>query len=156
MSLRFPYLNESLQGPPPPSLPQTAQERWRPIIPITVYGPFGTSLFIYRALVDSGADDTIFPMDVATTLGIPLLTATGHAMRWGGQRFSLRFGVVELETADQSGATLRWRATVAFTSANVRYPLLGLCGCLEFLDAKFFGSDHALELELNSSIPVIV
>lgn len=132
----------------------SAQERWRPIVPIRVYGPSGNSLFIYRVVVDTGADDTIFPLDVASRLGIRLLPATGHAMRWGAQRHALRFGVVELELVDIVGGTLRWPATVAFTAANVRYPLLGMCGCLEFLDVKFLGKAQVLEVEPNSSFPV--
>ena len=75
-------------------------------------------------------------------------------MRWRGQRYPLRFGVVELELIDIFGAALRWPATVAFTPANIRYPLLGICGCLEFLDVKFLGKDRAIELESNASFPV--
>ena len=139
MILRFPYLVELIQGPPPPSLPQSARGRWRPLIPVTVFGPAGSSLAFGRALVDPGADDTLFPLDVATYLGIPLLPATGHAMRWRGQRSALRFGTVELAFVDDDGNTIRWPATVAFTVAGVRYPLLGVAGCLEFFDAKFLG-----------------
>jgi hypothetical protein len=152
--LRFPYLSETLQGPPPPSLPKSTLERWRPIVPIIAYGPLGTAFTIYRALVDPGSDDTIFPLSVASALGIPLLAPTGHAMRWRGQRVALRFGVMELELVDPASGTLRWPATVAFTVANVRYPLLGMCGFLEFLDVKFLGKDRMLEVEPNASLPV--
>lgn len=37
--LQFPYLDEPLSGPPPPSLPSGATVRYRPLIPITVIGP---------------------------------------------------------------------------------------------------------------------
>lgn len=102
MILRFPYQEEPLQGPPPPSLPKSAQSRWRPLVPVTVHGPVGTSVSLGRALVDPGADDTILPFDLATLLGVPFLTATGHALRWRGQRFILRFGVIELELVAMS------------------------------------------------------
>jgi hypothetical protein len=115
----------------------------------------GSSISLTRALVDPGADDTILPFDIAKVLGLTLLPSTSHAMRWRGQRFGLRFGVVELELTDDSGDSIRWPATVAFTAANVRYPLLGMAGCLEFLDATFFGKDHMLELEPNASFPII-
>ena len=74
-------------------------------------------------------------------------------MRWRGQPFALRFGEVELELTDAVGSTLRWPATVAFTTANVRYPLLGMCGCLNFFDVKYLGSSQLLEVEPNASFP---
>jgi hypothetical protein len=123
---------------------------------MAVYGPTGSFVSFGRALVDPGADDTIFPFDVATVLGIPLLVTTGHAMRWRGQRFLLHFGVVQLELIDDAGSALRWPATVAFTAANVRYPLLGIAGCLEFLDVRFLGMDRMMELAANASFPVVV
>src|SRR5262245_21466149 len=112
--LSFSYLSEMFQGLPPPSLPPHVRQRWRPLVPVTLHGPGGASLTFGRTLVDSGADDTIFPADAAIALGIPLLAATGHAMRWRGQRFALRFAEVELELTDDLGIGLRWRATVAF------------------------------------------
>jgi hypothetical protein len=106
-----------------------------------------------RALVDSGANDTLFPLDAATLLNIPLLASTGHAMRWRGQRFQLTYGTVDLELQDDDGKTLCWQAVVAFTSAGLRYPLLGMCGCLEVLDARLVGVDRMIELEPNASFP---
>jgi len=156
VTLRFPYLAEPVPGPPPPSLPPAAQGRWRPLVPVTVHGPAGRFLSFGRALVDSGADDTIFPLDVATQLGVALLPATGHAMRWAGQRHPLRYGTVELELEDDRGNSLRWTATVAFTAAGVRYPLLGMAGCLEYLEVKFLGKDRALEVEATDLLPLPV
>jgi hypothetical protein len=72
-------------------------------------------------------------------------------MRWRGQRSPLRYGEVELELVDDNGSSLRWSAVVAFTTAAIRYPLLGLAGCLEFFDVKFLGAAHMIELEPNSS-----
>ena len=39
--LRFPYQDELLTGPPPPSLPPGATVRWRPLVPVTIIGPTG-------------------------------------------------------------------------------------------------------------------
>jgi hypothetical protein len=151
--LRFPYLQELLRGMPPPSLPKAATARWRPLVPITIYGPSGGSLAFGRALLDTGADDSIFPITVANALGVTFLPITGHAMIWRGQQFTLRYGQVDLELIDDTGNALRWTAPVAFTGANVRYPLLGVCGCLEFLDARFRGKDRVVELEPNAAFP---
>lgn len=64
-----------------------------------------------------------------------------------------RYGIVELELVDATGNSLRWPATVVFTVANMNYPLLGVSGCLEFMDAKFLGKDRILELEPNADFP---
>ena len=56
MILRFPYLEERLQGFPPPTLPRQALVRWRPLLPITMHGPAGLSLSFARALMDPGAE----------------------------------------------------------------------------------------------------
>jgi hypothetical protein len=104
-----------------------------------------------RALLDPGSDDTVLPLHLATVLGLALLPQTAHGMRWRGQRHQLRFGHVELELIDDGGIAIRWAATVGFTAAGLKYPLLGMCGCLEFLDAKFLGSDRAVEVEPNAA-----
>jgi hypothetical protein len=125
------------------------------MIPVRIIGPTGLYMPFGRALVDPGADDTVFPLDVTSFLGVHLLPATGHGMRWRGQAFPLRFGRVELEVTDDTGASLRWAATVAFSSAPLRYPLLGVCGCLEYLNAHFLREDRILELEPAPSCPLI-
>jgi hypothetical protein len=120
-------------------------------VPVAIIGPRGHSLAFGKALVDPGADDTIFPLDVASLLAVSLEPATGHAMRWQGQRFALRYGEVELELMDDSGASLRWPTIVAFTSASMRYPLLGVAGCLNSFDVRFLGDAQMLEIEPNNS-----
>jgi hypothetical protein len=156
MILRFPYLEEPLVGLPPPSLPQGAQSRWRPLVPVKIAGPIGGGAFFPRALLDSGADDTIFPLDLAVQLGVSLLPATGHAMRWRGQQQPLRYGNVVLELADAVGNLFRWSAVIAFTPVNIRYPLLGNAGCLDFLNARFLGMLREVELEPNGAFPSAV
>ena len=83
--LRFPYQDEMLTGPPPPSLPASAVVRWRPLIPVTIFGPAGVFRDFGRAVLDPAADDTVFPLDTARRLGIPLRPDTGHRVRWRGQ-----------------------------------------------------------------------
>ena len=65
LMLQFPYQSEPLIGPPPPSLPASALIRWRPLIPVTLIGPGGKRRPFTRALLDTGSDDTIFPMAAA-------------------------------------------------------------------------------------------
>jgi hypothetical protein len=60
---------------------------------------------------------------------------------------------VELELSDESGSIYRWPATVGFSSAPIRYPILGNAGCLCFFDALFRGDDRIVELATNHSYP---
>ncbi len=121
--LRFPYQPVPLRGPTPPSL-AGAMVRWRPFVPVRIMGPSGNSRHFKRALVDPGSDDTIFPLAIANQIGISLRPDTGHVIRWGGQRYSLRFGDAELELSS-NGAVWPWPAVVAFSDAPIQYRLLG-------------------------------
>jgi hypothetical protein len=152
LTLRFPYLNEPLSGQPPPSLPATAIVRWRPLIPVTIMGPSGLGRDFGRAVVDPAADDTVFPLDTAWRIGTPLFADTSHRVRWRGQSHPLRFAQVDLILTDAS-QTFRWPAIVGFSPAPIRYPILGQAGCLQFLDATFFGGGRSVHLETNSTYP---
>ena len=155
MILRFPWLDEPLRGPAPPSLPPGTTSRWRPLVPVRIYGPSGIRLQFGRALIDPGADDTIFPLDVATLLNIGLYPPTAHMMRWRGGQYALSFGDVELELADDDGVAVRWAATMAFTKAPIRYPLLGVAGCIQFFDTRLSGEDRLVEIEPGQSCPIV-
>jgi hypothetical protein len=101
-------------------------------------------------VVDTAADDTIFPIDIAARIGARLRPSTGHGVRWRGQLHPLRFGDVEIVLRD-AGSTWRWRAVVGFSPAPLHYPILGQAGCLQYLDARFLGVDLIVELETNHS-----
>ena len=148
--LRFPYLDEPLTGPAPPSLPAGTAVRWRPLVPISIIGPGGMMWDFGRAVLDSAADDTVFPLDTAGRIGGRLHADTGHRVRWRGQLYPLRFASVELLLTDNIG-TWRWPSVVAFSSAPIRYPILGQSGCLQYMDAHFLGADHIVELTTNRS-----
>jgi hypothetical protein len=150
--LHFPYQDELLTGPAPPSLPVGATVRWRPLVPVEIFGPTGLSQTFARAVVDPGADDTVCPLDVARKIGAILRPDTGHRVRWRGQLHPLRFGDVELVLDDGTGSW-RWPAVVAFSPAPMPYPLLGTAGCLQFIDACFRGADLIVELETNHTFP---
>ncbi len=150
--LRFPYQEELLTGPAPPSLPAGATRRWRPLVPVDLVTPAGLLVHFDRALLDPGADDTVFPIAAAQKMGVPLRPDTGHRVRWRGQSHPLLFGDVELILSDGTGEC-RWPAVVAFSPASIRYPILGISGCLEFFDARFLGADRFAELEPNRSYP---
>ncbi len=150
--LRFPYLEEPLIGLAPPSLTAGTTSRWRPLVPVRIIGPTGRSRLFLRGLLDPGSDDTIFPLDLAALIGVQLRSRTKHSIRWRGQRHGLEFGDVELELTDDA-ETLRWSAVVGFSDAPIRYPLLGIAGCLQFMDTTFLGERRAVSIEINASYP---
>jgi hypothetical protein len=150
--LQFPYQAEPLTGPAPPSLPAGATARWRPLVPVDIIGPTGTVQHYARAVVDPAADDTIFPLIVASWLNVPLRFDSGHRVRWRGLSHPIRFGNVEL-ALDDGSSVWRWRTVVGFSPAPIRYPILGTAGCLQFIDARFLGADMLVELEANRLYP---
>lgn len=153
--LRFPYQGELLTGPAPPSLPVGATARWRPLVPVEVFGPTGLFEKFARAVVDPAADDTVFPLDVARLIGVVLRADTGHRVRWRGHLHALRFGDAELVLEDGAGVW-RWPAVVGFSPAPILYPILGTAGCLQFMDARFRGAHRLVELETNPTFPGVV
>lgn len=153
--LQFPYEPVPLTGIPPSSLPPTAVARWRPFAPVTIIGPAGSSRYFKRALVDPGADDTVFPLEIADRLHVVLRPDAGHRLRWRGQPYLLRYGDVELRLAD-NGMTYCWSAVVCFSDAPIPYRILGYAGCLEFFDVTFRGADRITEIEANESYPGVI
>jgi hypothetical protein len=103
-------------------------------------------------VVDSGGDDTVFPLDLMKMIGATPRPNTGHQIRWRGKLHPLRFGEVDLILADDASAC-RWRAVIAFSSAPLPYPILGNAGCLEFFNVHFLGADLIVELDTNWKYP---
>ena len=122
----------------------------RPFVSVRIRGPLAARR-LKSALLDTGSQDTLFPMELAEPLGIPL-GSERDAIRWRGQRYWVEFHVVELELA-QNGVAWRWRARVGFTPAPLAYGLLGQRGCLAFLDATFRGADQIVDLDTNRLFP---
>jgi len=149
MSLRFFF---KLMPAPAPVISLGGRfVRPRPIITVSVIGPQGT--WVGDALLDSGADDSIFPEAVAVRAGIDLSAApTGTAIGTGMARIALRFAEVSLRVTD--GAEQRaWSALVGFTPDKLRRPLLGFAGFLQFFTATFHGDREEIELTVNSLYP---
>ena len=121
MSLRYPYQPVKLTGPPGVIVahPTGATQLWRPFVDVRIIGPT-TFLPFSKALVDTGAQDTIFPWDTHFLIGAPLRPDTGHLVRWRGTAYPLRFADVELQL--ESGASIwRWPAMVGLTKAPLPY-----------------------------------
>ncbi len=149
--LQFPYVEELLFGRAPSTLPPGSVSRWRPLIPVTVGGPagfFGAG----KALLDTGSDDTVLPLDLLPVLGVKPLPDKSHRIRWRGQAYPIEYAEVSLTLADDM-STYRWLALVTFSGAPIPYPILGNNGCLQYFDTRFHGADHSVELVANWTYP---
>lgn len=125
--------------------------RPRPLAAVRLFGPAGSALL--DALVDSGADDTVFPEQVAAALGIDLTNApSGTAAGVGGSPAALKYAEVLLRL-DDGRERREWQAWVGFTSAKSQYPMLGFAGCLQFFDFQLFGAREEFELTVNALYP---
>ena len=153
MILRFPYVSEPLTGPAPPSLAPGSLFRYRPFAPVTLFGASGQWNFT-QAVLDPGSDDIVFPMSTVHWIGTPLLPDSGRRVRWRGTLHPLRFAAIELELDDGTGFC-RWPTVAAFSPAPLKYPLLGLAGCLEYFDSTFRGANQLVELTPNPRFPGI-
>jgi hypothetical protein len=147
-TLRLDYQSVPLQGTALPHLPPGTTVRWRPLVRVRIIGSAGLYRDFDQALVDSGADDTVFPLGIEKLIQARLRAATTHTVRWRGKKYPVRFGDVELELTDDR-SVWRWPAVVIFCPAPLPYPLLGHSGCLEFINATFLDVDRVVELETN-------
>lgn len=129
-----------------------AHVRPRAIIPVQMTGPGGSVLL--DCCLDNGTDDTLFPRQVATTIGIPLTGATneGEGQPIGGTPIRYPYGRVTLRVTDGLEAC-KWEAIVGFIDTPVPWPLLGFAGFLQFFDADLRGSAQEVILTPNSSFP---
>jgi len=108
--------------------------------------------FTIDAVLDTGSDECLFPLSVIRRISGTLRTETAYSITWHGTSYPVRYAEISLMLADDT-STYRWPATVAFTSAPLRYSLLGMGGCLQFFDARFRGADRTVELEANWTYP---
>lgn len=123
--------------------------RHRPIIPVDIVGPTGSRLL--GANLDSGSDDTLFPVHLAAHLGLDLTNAAeGESRPVGGPAIRYAYATVTLRVADSSEAC-EWTATVGFVAAPLRWAILGHAGCLEFFDLQLLGNRREAWLAPNAA-----
>jgi hypothetical protein len=126
----------------------------RPIITIRILG--SRSQARWDALVDTGADETLFPLALAELLGVELdPRMVGVAAGISGDRLKVHYGAVELQI-ENGPEVVSWKTTVGFAdfqSESDEPVILGQDGCLEFFTASFDGENAELELVANSLLP---
>lgn len=126
----------------------------RPIVTVRISGLTGHAR--WDALVDTGADETIFPLSMAELIGIKLdEEVTSVAAGISGDRLKIHYGEVGLEI-EADGTRVAWRTTVGFVDfgrADDEVIILGHGGCLDYFTATFDGENSLLELMPNSLLP---
>ncbi len=129
---------------------------FRPEIPLRLHGVNGFAA--YLALVDTGADNSMFPLSIARELGIETNKAKGPgATAFGGQEISLSFADIALEISEQN-ATVCWEARVHFfdfANSELETLVVGHQGFLDFFVATFDGGQMTLDLQPNNDMPLV-
>lgn len=147
--MRFPYVSLETNRPIHPL--GGALIRYRPLVTIRVKG-HGKASYI-SATLDSGADDTILPDELAPRLGIDLTRAPHGAARGiGGSPISYRYATVTLRLTD-SYEECEWDATVGFAPVPMRWAILGYAGALQYFDLQLLGLRREAVLTPNTSFP---
>jgi hypothetical protein len=129
-----------------------ATARYKPLIPALVIGPIGQ--VGCQVLVDSAADDVVFPVSLAQQIGVDLTAAVQGQARGVGAPLSvsLVYAPVIL-LLDDGKEVARWRAVVGFTSGFLHFPLLGIAGGLEHFRTTLDVAKSEVILERQPSLP---
>jgi hypothetical protein len=127
--------------------------RYRPILAVRITGPTGWVLL--DGVLDTGADDVIFPDTVAPHLGLDLSQAERRDVGLVGRKaVACDYAPVELLITDGISETYRWTAVLGFVASTLlTRPLLGYASFLQYFDAEFRGDDRAVILTRNRSFP---
>jgi hypothetical protein len=106
---------------------------------------------MFNANIDSGFDDVLLPLSLATPLGIDLAYALeGEARSVGGAAIRYLYAPITLRVADGFEAC-QWTAIVGFIGAPLPWAILGHAGFLEFFDVQLLGERHEVLLAPSSS-----
>jgi hypothetical protein len=113
-----------------------------------------TSAYLTDILIDTGSDDIVLPTRLASHLGVPLGGGPqGTAAGIGSTHpVSLQYVPLILELRNQSEVH-RWRAVVAFTAAQMAYPVFGIAGGLEHFRLTLDIQSREVILEAKPTLP---
>jgi hypothetical protein len=105
-------------------------------------------------MVDTAADDVVFPMRFTTLLGANLDRSTQrHAASVGSRQLvGLMYAPMVMEVRD-SLQVCRWRAVVAFTAGKMLFPLFGIAGGLQYFRTTFDVDGDEIILDPKPSLP---
>ena len=133
--------------------PTTVREAiHRPIVMLHVASSSGR--FVNEdALVDTGADVSLFPNSMASKLGIALPMTSGLPIGSPiGSTTTYRLAEVQLEIR-RPPDVLRWRTSIGFVDRPLPYAILGTRGFFEFFRLSYDASQHTFEIEPVDPLP---
>ncbi len=124
----------------------------RPLVMLHIESPTGRRVSV-DALVDTGADVTLFSFSTAAQLGMDLTQAPelpiGSAI---GALTTYRTAKVVIEIR-RPPEVFRWRTTVGFVPHRMAYAMLGTRGFFEFFRLAYDACASSFEIEPNGSFP---
>ncbi len=123
----------------------------RPIVAISLSLP-GRRPVLFDALVDTGADLTLFPNSVARRLGIQIpnnrdgivTAAVGGESHYWTHDLTLEFR--------RMPESYQWHAQVGFVDRPMTYGILGAKSFFEFFDMSYSLSQRTIEINPVSAI----
>ena len=146
--IQFPYQGYEVQGKESPR----SDSVYRPEVEIRLIGPKGFRDF--SALADTGADETLFSIDLADRLGLEIRDEDRTLIRGiEGTATTIWYAQVNLEVLTPGGGP-RWSARVGFYLGT--RPILGHAGFLDHFTARFNGRAKTLTLTPNGTAPAAV
>ena len=133
--------------------PTTVREAiHRPIVMLHVASSSGRFVNV-DALVDTGADVSLFPNSMASKLGIELPTSPGLTIGSPiGSTTAYRLAEVQLEIR-RPPDVLRWRTSIGFVDRPLPYAILGTRGFFEFFRLSYDASQHLFDLDPVGVLP---
>jgi hypothetical protein len=139
-SFSFPYIGLPIRNPATKIL---LGNIYRPLIPIQI-GFNGKHSLLFEALVDSGADKSIFPLDIGTQIGIDFSTLKPNKAKGiGGMIINTYSTPIKLRIKNYEFQT------IADFSDQIDYPLLGREGFFDlFTKIEFYQKKKKLLFEL--------
>jgi hypothetical protein len=123
----------------------------RSFVAVTVVGPLNTRAL--DCLIDTGADDVVFPEFLAAVVGIDLSSAPTQSIDLADRsQVAVRFTRVTLRIAAQNERR-EWQTWVGFSPALPQYGLLGFAGFSEYFTTVLHGDLERVDLTVNPTYP---
>ena len=124
----------------------------RPLLPVKLLADDGRFVLI-DALIDTGADISLFPQHLAEQLGMALaIQPDGIVSAAVGGECDYRLREVTLELR-RLPEVIRWKASVGFLDRTMSYAILGTRGFFEFFDLSYSARNRSVEIAACDSLP---
>ena len=125
---------------------------YRPLIAVKLLADDGRYILI-DALIDTGADVSLFPQNLAEQLGFDMSRPPdGMVSAAVGGECSYRLRDITLELR-RSPDVVCWKTSVGFVDRTMSYAILGTRGFFEFFDMNYSARSHRVEIAACDPLP---